>query len=471
MQSWLTEETATCDFGDARLDKRYQKLLDRAVSKPSLSIPGKSRGRAELEATYRFLKNEKVTPAKILLTHRSASMERMRREEVVLIPQDTTQIDLTRKKEKVGGPLDEGYHWGVFAHVQLAMTVNKIPLGVVGADIWARDPKEVGIAQAQKREKRRASPIEEKESVRWLQGYRAACQLAEELPDTQVVSIADSESDIYECFMEAGKADWIVRGCQDRALAEKAGLLRAKLLSAPLFSSWEIEVSRREAKTGNGRKRTLPREARTAKVEARAMSVELRPPARPDGVKLPVVSVNVVMVREISPPAGEEPIEWMLLTSLPIATVKQVELVVEYYCARWEIEIYFRTLKSGCGVEKLQLEKVERVQNCVALYLVVAWRVLYLLMKGREDPSVPCTEVFEESEWKAVYSLVHEKAKLEDLETVPTLGEMIKWVASLGGYMGRKYDGPPGPKTFWIGHQRMYDLAAGWELATKGMGS
>jgi hypothetical protein len=346
----------------------------------------------------------------------------------------------------------------------LAMTVNRVPLGVVGSDIWAREPDDGEKDQTQKREERRASPIEEKESVRWLEGYRAACTLAEELPGTQVISLADSESDIYECLSEPGRADWIIRGCQDRALTEKAGLVRANLLSAPLFGSWQIEVSRREATTGNGRKRKLPREARTARVEARALTVQLRPPAREGGVKLPVACVNVVLVREISPPAGEEPIEWMLLTSLPITTADRVQLVVKYYCARWEIEIFFRILKSGCGVERLQLEKSERMQNCVAVYLVVAWRVLYLLMRGREDASAPCTEVFEESEWKAVYSVVNKKARPKDLQA-PTLGEMITWMASLGGYLGRKCDGPPGPKAFWIGHQRTFDLGTGWEMA------
>lgn len=459
MQQWVRDELSTCDLGDARLDQRYGKLLDRFESKPSLSIPAACRGRAEMEAAYRFFDNAKVTPARVLQPHRDATIARMHGAAVVLIAQDTTEIDLTRRRERVGGP-DEGHRWGLFAHVQLALTPELVPLGVVACQQWARDPASIGVAQTTKRKERKAKPFVDKESVRWLEGYREACAVAAAVPGTRVVSLADSECDIYECLAESGAADWIVRSCQDRALAD-GGLLREKLLSAPSFGSWAISVSRREKTTGKGRRREQPREARDAKVEARALRVKLRPPSRLGDEKLPVVEVNAVLVREIDPPAGEEPIEWLLLTRLPIDTAAQVQQVADYYKVRWGVEVFFRTLKSGCGIEQLQLENIERMMACVTVYLVVAWRVMYVLMRGRQTPAISCDTVFDDAEWQAVYQMVNKKRAT----TPPTLGVMVEWVASFGGYLGRQRHGHPGPKTFWIGMQRVRDFAAGYELA------
>ena len=461
MQQWVQDELATCDLGDARLDRRLGKLLDRLGSKPSLSIPAACRGRAEMEAAYRFFDNPRVAPAKILQPHRAATQVRMQGEPVVLIAQDTTEIDLTRRRERVGGPLDEGSRWGLFAHVQLAMTPDAVPLGVVACELWARDPAEAGTSQAAKRQRRKAKPIAAKESARWLEGYRNACAVAEAVPGARVVSLADSESDIYECLAEPGAADWVVRSCQDRALVD-GGFLREKLLAAPPFGSWAVAVSRREKTTGGGRRREQPREARETCVEARAARVRLRPPSRPGGVKLPEVAVNAVLALEVQPPPGEEPIEWLLLTSLPVDTDADVRRVIDHYRIRWGSEVFFRTLKSGCGIEQLQLETPERMMTCVTVYLVVAWRVLYLRMRGRMAPETPCDAVFDDAEWKSAHQFVQGAVA----GATPTLGDMVKCVASLGGYLGRSRDGPPGPKTFWVGLQRVRDLAAGYELAT-----
>ena len=151
-------------------------------------------------------------------------LERIRQHAVVIIPQDTTELDLTRRQEKVGGPLNDDSRWGMFAHVQLAMRPNRLPLGVIAASIWSRDPVEFAKSQKVKRRERKAKPIEEKESFRWLEGYRRACVVAEQAPNTTIVWVADSEGDIYECFLEGlptegRKAEWIVRACQDRALS------------------------------------------------------------------------------------------------------------------------------------------------------------------------------------------------------------------------------------------------------------
>ena len=168
----------------------------------------------------------------------------------------------------------------------------------------------------------------------------------------------------------------------------------------------------------------------------------------------------MVFVEEINPPEGEEPITWLLLTSLPVDTFEQACLVVEYYLCRWQVEIYFKVLKSGCKTEDRQLETAGRIKPCIALYMIVAWRVLFVTMLGRECPDLPCTALFEDDEWKPVYMIAKNEAPPE---TPPSLGDFTIMVASLGGYLNRKCDGPPGPKTMWVGLQRMVDFALAWK--------
>jgi hypothetical protein len=464
MQAWIETETQDADFGDERLDARYRVLLEQLSDKPSLSIPAACGGQAETAAAYRFFDNEKTDPAKVLRPHRHAALERVRAEPVVIAAQDTTEVEVTRKQEKVGGPLSDLDHWGVYVHPLLVMTPQRVPLGVVHAEMWSRDPQEFAKTAEERRKERRHKPFEEKESYRWLQGYEAACALAAEAPTTTVVCVSDSESDIYECFLageraDAKRAEWIVRACQDdRALAEDEKNLRQLLACQAPLGKMTVHVSKREASTGDGRKRQQARESREATVTVRAVRTLLRAPYRPDG-KLSPVYVNAVWVREENPPEGTEPIEWLLVTSLPIATFGEVSRVIGYYCCRWEIEVFFRVLKSGCKIEELQFEREDRLQVCLAMYLIVAWRVLFVLMMGRECPKLRCDAIFTEAEWKSVYVIANQKSAPKK---PPTLGDILPLIAGMGGYLGRKHDGPPGPKTMWIGIQRMRDFAIAW---------
>jgi hypothetical protein len=188
--------------------------------------------------------------------------------------------------------------------------------------------------------------------------------------------------------------------------------------------------------------------------------VTLRPPWRP-GQTLPSVSVNVVLVREPHPPTDEIPVEWMLLTSLPIHAIEQVRLVIEYYCVRWMIEVFFRTLKSGCRVEGWQFEQIDRHLRCLAVYLIVAWRTLYVCRLGRACPDISCEAIFEPAEWRSVYQVVNNKPPPRQ---PPSLGKLVRMIAALGGYVSRSRFSCPGPQTVWIGLQRMHDFARCWEL-------
>lgn len=464
MQAWIEMETKGADFDDQRLDARYQVLLEQLSGKPSLSIPAACGGQAETAAAYRFFDNEKTGPAKVLQPHRHATLERIRAEAVVIAAQDTTELDLTRKQEKVGGPLNDVKRWGLYVHPVLVMTTERVPLGVVDADMWSRDAQELDKTSQERRKERRQKPFAEKESYRWLEGYETACQIAAEAPNTKVVCVSDSEGDIYECFLagvreDVQRAEWIVRaGQDDRTLAEEDKNLRQLLACQAALGKMTVQVSKREASTGDGRKRRQPRESRQAEVTVKSVRTLLRSPGRPGG-KLPAVYVNAILVREENPPTGEEPIEWLLVTSLPITTFEEACTVVSYYCCRWEIEVFFRVLKSGCKVEDLQFEREDRLQVCLAMYLIVAWRVLYVLKMGRECPEMLCDAIFTEAEWKSVYVIAN---RTPAPKTPPPLAVILPLIAGMGGYLGRKHDGPPGPKTLWIGMQRMRDFATAW---------
>jgi hypothetical protein len=336
-------------------------------------------------------------------------------------------------------------------------------LGTAWAELLNRIDGVSHASAAEKGRKRKQVPIEEKESMRWLTALREGRKIAQELPAVQCVCIADSEADIYEVFAEPRgeqPVHWLIRAGQDRALNGDAGqLVRNEVLATPSLYEVDLLIRGRRAKTAvEDRARRQNRETRQANVEVRAVRVTLRPPYRPDR-ELPPVTVNIVLVREMNPPSGETPVEWVLVTTLPIETLAQVRVIVEYYCVRWCIEILFRTLKSGCRIERRRFEHIDRLLPCLGVYLIVAWRTLFVCRMGRSCPDLDCEAIFEPSEWKAVWMAVKRK-KLP--KKVPRLSEMVHLVASLGGYIERTKS-EPGTQTLWIGIQRMYDLALAWD--------
>jgi len=301
---------------------------------------------------------------------------------------------------------------------------------------------------------------------------------AKRAPNTCFISVADSEADIYELMVEgqgeSQKLDWIVRACENRALGvgdakdtqntERAAAEKhvcEHVLSQDVLFTQTIKVRGRKAKIAcDRRSRRQPRRSRMADVEVRATQVTLRPPWRPDR-KLPEVTVNVVLVREINPPAGDVPVEWMLLTSLPIDDAEQVRQVIQYYRVRWMIEIVFRTLKSGCRMEDRLFEDVDRFLPCLAVYLIITWRTLYVCRLGRALPNISCEAVFHPAEWKSVCRVVRRQPAPSK---PPSLSVTVRMVAQLGGYVNRTRNAEPGPQTVWLGLQRLHDIALCWQL-------
>lgn len=479
MCPWIEEEFRTLDLNDDRLDRRVRLVVHRLSQKPGHKFTTACPNRAERKGAYRLVNNPFATAEQILAPHTEVTRQRIAEHPVVIISQDTSEADLTRPNEQVEGtgPLNESDRLGLYFHHLFALTPQRIPLGTLQTTIWARDAEAFALSAREKAALRKKKPIEEKESFRWLAGYRTACEVATSCPDTQVIIASDSEGDIYECLDEGQrpapdgcrKADWIIRACQDRAVRvagdaqDKDNQVQTRHLfeqvaRTPVLQRLTLEISKRKAKSHDGRKRKQPRSARQAVVSVQAATVTLRGPARPGGA-LADIKVNAVLLREEQPPEGEPPIEWLLLTNLPIDSVEAVLRVIESYCCRWQIEIFFRVLKSGCQVETSQFETVEAFASWLVMNMIVAWRVMYLMMLGRECPEWPAACVLEPDEWQAVYAVV--KGEAPPAQS-PPLGEMVQLIATLGGYQGRPSDGPPGPKAMWIGMQRMTDLAQGW---------
>lgn len=457
MEPLLTDEFKTIQLGDKRLNDRAEVILKSLAGDAQASVNAACCGWSETQAAYRFFNNPKVRPEKILQPHRQAAGERIAAEPVVLLLQDSSELDFTAHPPAGAGPLTSEKRRGFLDHTQLAVTPERLCLGVLDAEFIARADEGFGEAKS-----RQYDPIETKETFRWLRGYRRACELQAQVPDTQIVNVADSEGDIYEIYTEIVQrrsrnehaADFVIRAgkvrstpeLDDEASGRTYRKLQQEIQEAKVCVIREVELPQ-----------TPQRSARRAELEIRAQRIQLKSPHQKG--HLSPVEVNVVLVREIAPPEDGTAVEWLLITSLPIETADDVLRVVDYYTARWTIEVYFRVFKTGCGVEEIQLETSERLLPCLMFYKIIAWRVLYLTHLGRECPDLPCDAVFAACEWKSVWRIVEDEPLPEK---APPLKTFLKLVGRLGGHNGRRHDGPPGPQSIWTGTRRMIDFALAW---------
>lgn len=363
--------------------------------------------------------------------------------------QDSTELDYSSKTDIEGlGPLNYEQRRGLYLHPTLAVTPERLCLGVLDAWIWTREPGSLGQARGPR-------PIEEKESIRWLEGYQRVCELAAQVPGTQFIYVADREADIYELFVEYERcrqaglpcADWLIRGQQDRLLAT-GGKLKAAVAGAEVLTRVTFDLPARDGRPGRHVVQTL-----------QVARLTLKAPPRP-GDPLPPVTITALLACEENPPAGEEPLVWLLLTSRCLETAEQAAELMQWSLCRFQIEVFFKILKSGCRVEQLQLETRQRLEPALALYLIIAWRILYLTMLGRTCPELPCEVVFAPEEWQAGYIV---STRQPPPAQPPSLNTLIRMVASFGGFLGRQGDGFPGSQTIWIGLQRTRDFTLAME--------
>ena len=470
-EDWVEEEFGRAELGDGRLKRRLYKLARDMAAQSERQIPQACQGdKAKAKGAYRFLDNARVDMHKLIASHTEATVERVRQHPVVLAVQDTTSLNYTEHAARGMGPINtkKDTAVGLILHDTMAFTPQGTPLGLLDAQCWARDPEAAG-----KREQRKDLPIEQKESMKWLRSYRAVAAVAELCPDTMLVSVGDREADIYDLFAEAAATPdgpkLLVRAEKSRNRQAKCD---AEVVSdpAPQASSdkkrehqplWEHMAQKGLAGTIQIHvPRRGDRLARDATLELRVAAVDLK---APNGSKLPPCQVWAVLAQETGAAKDvKEPVEWMLLTTVPTEGFEAGVERLNWYVQRWSIEVYHRTIKSGTRTQDRRLTTAEGIENCLAIDLVVAWRVHLLVMQARETPDVSCEGFFEEVEWRV---LCAHAARDHDPECPPTLRQAVRWLAALGGFLGRKCDGEPGNTTVWRGIDRLSAMVQGYLLA------
>jgi len=424
-------EFAGADMGDARLTKRLVKLADRLGDAPSASIPGACNGRAETQAAYRLFDQAREEKRglgweEVLAPHMARTETRMAEHPVVLCLQDTTELDFNGQDMDGLGRLSYEAQRGMYLHPTYVVTPQRLPLGIVDAWMWAR-------------------PLEVSESQRWIEGYARLAERAGHLPATRLVYVADREADILELMQRAHTlghpADYLLRAQHNRCLPQGGKLWPAVLAATPLG---DIEFTLPER---------LNRPARAVR-----QTLHVRPVDLPDG-QGGMMPVTCLIARETGVPEGQKAVEWRLLTNRVVATLEEAAQLIDWYRCRWEIETLFHVLKNGCRVESLQLGHVRKLELALAIYLVVAWRLAHLTRLGRILPELPASAVFEQTEWQAAWLL----AEKPPPRKMPTLREVIRRIAMLGGFLARKGDGEPGVKTLWQGYTRLSSFVRGVE--------
>ena len=442
-EHWAEEEFGTVRLYDNRLKQRLYKIAQDFYGQPQAGIPEACGCKARTMGAYRLFHNPKVTMDVVLKAHKEATLERIKAERIVLAPQDTTTLNYSTHPMTEGlGPIrnTDDTFMGLLLHDTLAFTEEGTPLGILDAQCWARDPQDRG-----KRYRRHDLPIEQKESMKWLRSFRKVAELQKLCPDTLLVSIGDRESDLYELFVEAvqdsGGPGLLVRAEKSRNRKVEEQFLWEFMSRRDVAGSLKIHVPRRGS-----------RKARDAWVDLRFAEVELKAPSRSGSV--PAVRVWAVYILEqASDERVDSPIEWMLLTTVEVKTFEDARKRVEWYSGRWGIEVYHRTLKSGCRIKDRQLGTADRLETCLGIDMVVAWRIYHLTMLGRETPELPCTVFFKDIEWKALCCYVKKTPVAP--QTPPSLREAMFMVGAIGGHLGRKSDGFPGTQTLWRGLQRL----------------
>jgi Domain of unknown function (DUF4338)/Transposase Tn5 dimerisation domain/Transposase DNA-binding len=452
-RDWAEEEFGGAALGDERLKRRLLILARDLYARPQANLPQACRTRAGTKAAYRFLDHDETQMDVLLEPHTEATCRRVAAEPLVLAVQDTTSLNYSAHPatENLGpiGSKKEGV-MGLLVHSTMAFNAEGTPLGLLQVQHWVRDPAAFG-----QKHRRKQRPLEEKESVKWLKSFRGVAEVQRRTPGTRLVSVGDRESDVYELFQEA-LADpkgpgLLIRAEQDRLLNEGQGHLCAHLTQQPCAGVQEIQVPRHGAQA-----------ARRGRLEVRFAQVTLRPPK---GRKsLGPLTLWAVLAQEEEAPSGIKPLRWLLLTTCVVESFEAACEKLRWYTLRWGIEVYHRTLKSGCQIEQRQLGSADRIEACLAIDLVVAWRIFHLAKLGREIPEVPCTVFFEEAEWKALVAYVTHNPTPP--ERPPSLREAMRMVASLGGFLGRKSDGEPGTKTLWLGLQELDTATAMWKILT-----
>lgn len=454
MQPWVRAELASADLGDARRQERFRKLVDQLSRTPQGTFNEACPTPADKKAAYRFFASDHVYPDRLRKPHVDSTRRRMASHQRVLVVQDTTSLGYTSHRKTQGlGPLDNADGHGFFVHSALAVTQEGEPLGLVHQQVWVRDEQETG-----KSERRRERPWQEKESFKWQRTVQSVSQgRAAARKPKQLIIIGDRESDVYGLLASPRPSgvELLVRSAQNRRTQGEDLCLHDALSKQPVAGRVVVEVAR-----------TKDRQPRRAICEVRYGRFTLQAPAQADpGVPKVAVKIWAVGVQEGHAPKGEAAARWVLLATWPVESFAEATRCAKLYSRRWLVERYHFVLKSGCRVEEAQLRERIRLERLQAVYAIVAWHLLAITYHARRSPGSSCEPHFTALEWQVMYAYHHGEGYPEGKEA-PTIEEAVLWVGKLGGFWGRRRDGPPGVKVLWRGLTKLYALVDGFTLSS-----
>ena len=399
---------------------------------------------SELEATYRFLKNRRVSSQTILEGHYQATSARAGEAATTLALHDTTELSFAGEAEREGMGTVGNRAQGFFAHVALAVAEDpaRTPLGVIGLRTHARP-------------RRPSAAPRDKESKRWLD---LVDDVRARLDPATTIHVMDREADWGTLLSRllSTKSRFVIRLAHDRRVDEEPEAhLREAFAQVQDRGSREVELSRRSDRKRrvNAKHRHPARSARTTTLSIGAKAVTLKNGGDP-------LALHVVHVVERDPPAGEQPIEWWLATTEAIDTVEELWRIVDIYRARWLIEEFFKALKSGCRVEDRQLESQHGLENALALLLPVAWQLLSLRALSRSDGSRAASTILTRQQLDVL-----RHCGRQDLPSQPTVADALGAIAALGGHI--KNNGIPGWIVLGRGMDDLLLLELGWAAARR----
>ena len=457
----VTSEFVGADFGDRRLSARLVRLGQELVKGPDRSLPKVLANRSQLEAAYRFFSHDRVQSDNILEPHFEQTRDRIEQAQLALVLHDTTQLVFDGDRQGLGRLHGAGSA-GFLFHCSLAVTIDRRPLGVMASRTWVRrKPPRRKTRNGHRRSGFQYGKLHDKESARWGEQIEQCEQRIE--GRAQLIHIADREADAYQLLRELQGRRFVIRARNDRCIQDEddeATLLSQACQSPGALIEFAVPVTKRVASPAPATaKAHPPREERIARVQVHATTVTLRRP--PQVAERDAVEVNVVYAHEVDAPADVEPLQWVLYTSERIDTVQAVLAVVEYYRTRWVIEQYFKALKSGCEIQKLQLESYQSLTNALAVYVPIAWAILLLRTLARAQPDAPAHRVLSSTQIAVLQALGRFR-----LSPAPTAHQVMMAVAQLGGHV--QHAKPPGYIVLARGMQDLLMLERGWLAAKQG---
>ena len=462
---WAEREFGGAKLGDRRLSERLVQSARTLATMPGQAFSGVARGDwAAVKGYYRLIDqpdDSQVTVQAILAPHRARTLQRMKAHQTVLCIQDGTDLNYSGLGQCEGlgvmGANQTGARGsGLHLHSTLVVSTGGLPIGVLNAQFSAPAAK-----SAQQARCARELPIEHKKTFAWIAALRDCVLLHKELPGTRLVCVVDREADFFELFDEQRKTDKVellVRAKHDRTMFDDCHLFDAVRQSL-VQSSLQIVVPRQSARPKKSKQKArTASEQRTADVQLRFVPIVLRPPS--DQKEKEPITLWVVHVLEPSPPPDTKPLEWFLLTTCTIDSVDDAQACLSWYCLRWRIEDWHRVLKSGCRIEDLAHHSADRLERAISINLVIAWRIMLMTLLGRACPELPAGVLLADHEIKVLQAYARKK----NIKQPTHLGDAVRLVARLGGYLGRNNDPPPGHQLMWQGYTVLQTLCEGFSL-------